>query len=171
MAYFLLAIFMFGISVMIHVLFCRMASKKVLQARAFMITALFFLMAYSLAASALDQAGALSASSIWGLPFKITAGCIFVIFIPIYLCFYVLTQLTSPSKKILLTVSNLGKVSYEQIVLSVKEENLIHTRLMDLQISGCVKEMGGRYQLTMAGKRIADILNMMQYLLGRDMGG
>ena len=82
-----------------------------------------------------------------------------------------LTQLTSPSKKILSTIAQRGEASYDDILASVKKEDFINTRLNDLCASGCVTQSNDRYVLTSEGRKIAAILNMMQSILGRKLGG
>lgn len=171
MVYVLLALFLFSASVMTHILYCRVTSKTGLHAKAHIFFAFLFLLVYILMVLIIGQTGALTTSSIWGLPFKITAGVIFVLLVPVYLCFYVLTQLTSPSKKIMLTIASFGGASYADILRSVQEEDFIHTRLSDLEKSGCVAHVQGCYRLSPSGRKIAGVLNMMQSVLGRGMGG
>jgi hypothetical protein len=171
MAYVILSLFLFCASVMTHVLFCRKANKTHLQARAFIFIAFIFWGVYLGVAWAIQQAGLLPAQSFWGLPFKFTAAVIFILLVPVYLCFYVLTQLTSPSKKILLTISYSEGISRADIVASVQKEDFITTRLTDLSASGCVVSIDNRYVLTVEGRKLAAILNFMQRVLGREVGG
>jgi len=171
MAYVLFAFLLFCVSVMTHVFFCRRASKSALQARAYILIAVFLMGVYIAGVYFADQASIFDPHSFWGLPFKITAGVIFLLLVPIYLSFYVLTQLMSPSKKILLTIARQGSLSYAGILASIEEEDFIGTRLRDLCSSGCVKKAGDRYQLSASGQKIAGVLNLMQGILGRDMGG
>jgi hypothetical protein len=154
-----------------HILFCRKTTKPGLHAKAFILTALFSLGIYVAGVLALQDGGMLDAHSLWGLPFRFTAGIIFVLLAPIYLCFYVLTQLTSPSKKILLAISQCPGISLTGIIASVQKEDFITTRMNDLCASRCVEEINGRYVLTSEGQMIAAILNVMQSVLGRKVGG
>jgi len=171
MGYVLFSLLLFCVSVMTHILFCRVTAKSGLQAKAFILITFVFLGVYAFGVWAIQQAGVLPLQSLWGLPFKITAGIIFFLLAPVYLCFYVLTQLTSPSKKILLTISQRGELSRADILASVQEEDFIMTRLNDLCASGCVTQINGRYTLTSEGQKIAAILNFMQFTLGRNVGG
>jgi hypothetical protein len=171
MFYIVFVILLFIFSVMVHIFFCRTTSKPGLHAKAFVFIAVIFLCIYGAGVALLQNLGILDPRSVWGLPFKITAGIIFVLLVPIYLCFYVLTQLTSPSKRILLSISQRGELSHNDILASVKKEDFITSRLNDLCTSKCVKEVDGRYSLTSEGRKIALVLNMMQNVLGRDVGG
>ena len=114
MAYVLFALLLFCASVMTHIFYCRRKPKSVLQARAYVLIAVFFIVAY--AAGACFAGCFLDPSSLWGQPFKITAALIFVLLIPAYLSFYVLTQLMSPSKKILICLSKQGSMTYAEIL-------------------------------------------------------
>jgi hypothetical protein len=170
MAYVLFALFLFCLSVMVHVFFCRNTSKAGLHARAYVLIAIFLTGVYAAGVYFVDPR-MLDPRSFWGLPFKMTSGFIFVLLIPVYLSFYVLTQLMSPSKKILIALSRQGSLSYAGILASIEEEDFINTRLRDLCASGCVIQTGDRYALSASGQKIAMVLNIMQFILGRGIGG
>jgi hypothetical protein len=169
MFYLVFIMLLFMASVMGHLLFCRKTTRRGLQAKAFIFIAVIAGVIYVLGAPLM--ASRLDPQSLWGLSFKFTAGVIFVLLVPVYLSFYVLTQLTSPSQKILSTIARLGRASYADILVSVQEEGFIVTRLNDLCVSGCVRQKEGRYSLSASGKQIALVLSFMQHMLGRDIGG
>lgn len=171
MAYVFLAFFLFSVLVVAHIFFCRITIKQGLHAKAFIFLAIVFLVVFFASALTLQHSNMLDPHSLWGLPFKITAAIIFILLGPIYLCFYVLTQLTSPSKKILMTISQCGEAGYADIINSIQKENFISTRLNDLRASGCVTQVEDRYVLTTEGRKIAATLNLMQSILGRNVGG
>ena len=171
MAYVLFAFLLFCASVMTHIIFCRSKPKSGLHVKAFILIAILFLVVYAVGVWAVQQAGTLQAQPVWGLPFQFSAGLIFVLLVPVYLILYVPTQLMSPSKKILLTVASRGNLSFGDIVLCVQEEDFINTRLRDLVSTGCVQKAEGRYLLNESGKKIAAFLNIMQFILGRNIGG
>lgn len=171
MAYMLFSLLLFCASVFFHVLFCRRTSTPGLHARVFIYIALFFLAVYILGVYLVGQKGPLDPRFLWGMPFKTTAGIIFVLLAPMYLFFYVRTQLTSPSKTTLLCLYQHGSLSYAQILKYIQEEDFINTRLTDLITSGCVRQAEGRYTISPSGLKIAMVLKFMQMLLGRGMGG
>lgn len=171
MFYFFLALLLFMLAVIVHIFYCRTTAKPGLHAKAFIITVIIFLAIYAAGVQSSIIAYYLDPHTWWGLPFKITACIIFILLAPVYLCFYVLTQLTSPSKKILLAISQRGTLSHADILVSIEEEDFIMTRLNDLCASGCVRQVNGRYALTKEGRKIASFLNMMQLILGRQVGG
>jgi hypothetical protein len=171
MFYIVFVILLFIASVMVHISYCRQTTKTGLQAKTFIFIAMTSLGIYLAGVATPLMASHLDPHSLWGMPFKITAGIIFILFIPIYLCFYVLTQLTSPSKKILLTVAQSTGASYNEIVSAIDKENFIITRLHDLCASGCVRQINGCYILTSEGQKIEGLLNIMQSILGRKVGG
>lgn len=171
MFYIIFVILLFIVSVIVHIFFCRKATKQGLHAKAFIFMSAISLGVYIMGVLASQYSVVMDPHSLWGLPFRITAGIIFILLVPIYLCFYVLTQLTSPSKKILLTILQAGELSYTDILVSVQKEDFIMTRINDLSASGCVKLVNGRYVLTSEGQKIAVILNFMQFILGRNVGG
>lgn len=171
MFYIVLSMLLFIASVIVHIFFCRKTTKSGLQARAFIFISVISMGIYMTGVLTVQHWGMFDPHSLWGFPFRITAGLILILLVPIYLCFYVLTQLTSPSKKILLAISQCGQLSRADILLSVQKEDFIMTRLNDLCTSGCVKQINGRYILTWEGRKIAVILNFMQSVLGRNAGG
>ena len=171
MFYVLLALLLFVGSVTAHIFYCRHASQEGLHAKAYLCIAFVFFIIYALAILMSRQAGAFQERSLWGLPFKMTAGVVFILLVPSYLVFYILTQLMSPSKKILLAMARRGALSYADIVACVREEGFIEGRLKDLCASQCVRCDKGRYSLTSSGRKIAAVLNVLQGVFGRDMGG
>jgi len=171
MLYIALACALFMASVMAHILFCRKMPGPGLHAKAFVLRAIFFLFIYAGSALCIAHARWLGVHSFWGMPFQFSAGIIYILLAPVYLCFYVLTQLTSPSKKILQTISRQGESSRADILASVQKEGFITTRLNDLCMSGCVELIEGRYVLTSEGRKIAATLDFMQLVLGRNRGG
>lgn len=171
MFYIVLALLLFAGTVTTHVLFCRKTAKQGLHAKFFVNTAFLALGIYAVLVLTWDYPQTLDPHSLWGLPFKITAGAIFFLLVPFYLCFYVLTQLTSPSKKILSTISQRGELGYAEVLACVREEDFIASRLNDLCDSRCVVQNNGQYIITSEGRKVASILNAIQFVLGRKAGG
>ena len=171
MFYIVFVILLFMATVTGHISFCRKTKKPGLHAKVFGQMAFVSLVIYVMGVIMLRYSGVFDPHSLWGMPFQFTAGIIFILLVPVYLSFYVLTQLMSPSKKILLAISQRGELSYADILYSIQEEGFIMTRLNDLCTSGCVIQIDGRYVLTSEGQKIAAILNLMQLVLGRNVGG
>ena len=171
MFYILLVIFLFIVSVIAHIIFSRTTAQRALHAKVFIFIITVALVVYVGLVLALQHTHFLDSHSLWGWPFSMTAGFILILFVPIYLSFYVLTQLISPSQKILFIIGERTEVSYDEILANLREENLIMIRLSELCSSGCVTEVGGRYRLSMEGKGIVMILKGMEFALGRKVGG
>ncbi len=168
MLYIFLALLSFCACVGSHIHFCRSASKTVLHSKAFLGLVGCFLGIYAILCFLVP---APSPASVWGMPLKLTGGVLFVLCAPAYLTFYVLTQLMSPSKKILLVLRAQGGASYAQLVEAVRLEAFIDTRLNDLCASGCVIRQGDVCVLSPSGKSIAATLAFCQRLFGRNIGG
>ena len=130
MAYILLGLLLFIALVIVHIFFCRHTTKPGLLAKAFILLAILFFAIYAGLVLALQHSGALDPHSLWGEPFRITGGIIFLLLLPVYLCFYVLTQLTSPSKSILSTISKQGEASLAEILDSYKRRILLRHALV-----------------------------------------
>jgi hypothetical protein len=171
MAYVLFALLLFCASVMAHIFFCRGTTRPGLQARAYIFIATIFMGVYIAGVYFVGQGKLLDPHCLWGLPFKITSGVIFILLGPAYLMFYALTQLMSPSKKILMSIGSRGSLSRADILARIEEEDFIGTRLSDLCVCGCARQTKGRYTLSPSGQRIAAALAIMQRVLGRDIGG
>jgi len=171
MIYLSLVLFLFIATVFAHLTFCRRTSKSGLQAKAFVLMAMMAFGVYAGGVLILQHTAALDKHSLWGVPFGFTGAIIFILLIPVYLSIYVLTQLSSPSKKILMTISLVGEASYNDMVSAIQKEDFITSRLNDLLASQCLTSRNGRYVLTTDGQKIAAILNLMQFILGRKAGG
>jgi len=171
MFYLILAMLLFIGTVIAHIIYCRKSGKPGLHAKPFVNMSFVALGIYVALVLALPNTGTLDPHSLWGLPFKISAGAIFFLLVPMYLCFYVLTQLTSPSKRILSVISQFKEAGYDDILSCVEKEDFIASRLNDLCASGCVIQKNGRYIITSEGQKVAAILNTIQIILGRNVGG
>jgi len=167
----LTAIVLFFAAVMAHIFYCRKSPLAGLHAKAFGIIAIIFLGVYIGIILMVDHSQILGSQGLWVLPFRITAGVIYILLVPVYLIFYTLTQQTSPSKKILLSISEQGEMTLSDIMAVAEEQDFIAIRLEDLCLSGCVKVVEGRYILSASGQKIATVLNIMEHLLGRGIGG
>ena len=170
MAYILSAFVLFAAAIAVHIAYCRSTSVLGLQAKTFCLIAFLFLGLYVVTVVMLKQSG-LMQSSMWGLPFAVTAGLIYILLIPVYITFYVLTQLTSPSKRILRAVAQGGEVSYADILVKMEKEEFVSTRIKELCSSGCVVLKDNKYALTPAGAKISAVLDAMEVILGRAAGG
>ncbi len=151
------AVCLFMIVVFCHLLYCRASVDKRLQAKVFIVTAFVCWVMWA----------------IFSVRFNlfISASVIYFLCIPVYLVFYVSTVLTSPSKKILLSLSKENIVSYDSLLEVIQRSQFVETRLQELMDSGCVFLKDGRYVLSPSGKTIAEILNVYQVILGRSVGG
>lgn len=105
------------------------------------------------------------------LPMVLTSVVIYILLIPVYLIFYVCTELVSPSKRILQIIASSNEANYTQVFKALEQENFIMLRLEELEQSGCLKRSDNRFELTASGRKIASILDVYQRLLGRDIGG
>jgi hypothetical protein len=146
-------------SIAVHLMICRISPDKSLKAKLFIV----------IAAAALG--GFLTLGLGLHLPLVSTAAVIYVLCVPVYLIFYVSTELVSPSKKILQVIESSGGCTYEIIVAQLKNEDFIISRLKELEQSGCAVREGGRYVLTASGWKIAKVLDGYQKILGRSIGG
>lgn len=164
-------LFLFAVSITIHIFYCRRAAQKRLHIKAYVRILFILLSVYVLGVLALHHGEWLKEHPLLNMPFKITSGIILMLFGPFYLIFYGLTHLVSPSQKILLSVAQNGGASYADIVMYVQEEDFIGTRLRDLCASGCVVQEQGRYMLSPSGRKLATTLEWMQRMTGRGMGG
>src|SRR4051812_46823515 len=104
MFYVVFSLLLFVSSVVVHIFYCRHTSKPGLHTKAFILIALLSLGIDGAVAWVVNQQSLFEPHSLWGLPLIMTSMVIFVLLVPSYLSFYVLTQLMSPSKKILLSM-------------------------------------------------------------------
>ena len=141
-----------------HLWCCRTSAKKDLQAKLFIALAMLGLAVFVMA-GAINQ-----------LPLLLSASVIYVLLVPVYLIFYVSTELVSPSKKIVQVLAA-GPGAYSDLYKALERENFIMLRLEELEQSGCLRRDGERYCLTASGHAIAKTLGVYQMLLGREVGG
>ncbi len=171
MFYVCFALSLFAFAVYCHVCVCKKRSKKQLHSKAFIIIAGILLGAYAFGSWVVTLLRVFDPLTVWGQPFIISSAFMYLLCIPVYLTFYVLTQLMSPSKKILLSIKRRETLDFEGIVAEVASEDFIGTRLNDLCVSGCVVLEKGRYTLSPSGRILAGTLGVMQFIFGRDTGG
>ncbi len=171
MIYIIFSFLMFCFSVFAHVLYCRVHSKQQLHTKVYCLIAMALMAMYVGLVLLVKHLNLFPADSLMGVPLLWTGLLIFFLLVPIYLRIYVLTQLTSPSKKILETIVAGKQVTYDDIYKAIAAEDFIGTRLRDLGASGCITDQGGVYTITTSGKAIVRILEFMQKSLGRGVGG
>ena len=152
----------FVLSIIIHIFYCRRAPAGVLHAKAFILAALVNGTAAVLCFLFLPPSN-------MDLPY--TAMFLYILSIPAYLVFYVTTVLVSPSKRILWAMQAKAGARYDVILHALGEENFIPSRLRELQDSGCIERSGERFVLTPAGRSIAWVLRVYEYVFGRGPGG
>ncbi len=171
MMYILLSLLMFCVSVSVHVLYCRRQSKQQLHTKAYCAIAVALMGVYLSVAFYVKRSLLFSDDSLLGVSLEWTGLAILIVLVPVYLCFYVLTQLTSPSKRIIEAIVKGTEITYDDIRKNIAAEDFIGTRLRDLKISGCITEITEVYTVTASGRLIARVLNIMQKFLGREAGG
>ncbi len=84
---------------------------------------------------------------------------------------YFSTKVESPSKKILRFVRDKGPLPYQDVLREFADEELILSRLSDLERYGYIRFSGKEYSLEPRGVMIARLLEIYQTLSGRKMGG
>ncbi len=160
----ILAVVIFLSVVFCHLVICRYRDREKLYVREFLMLALFGL-AVSIAGSIY-----LPKAIVIGPRLIITSVIFYILLIPTYLCFYVLTLLVSPSKKILSVLAR-GPLTKADIHGELEVEQFVQSRLADLLSSGLVTDHQGRLQLTAQGKAYCFIAQLFQSFIGRGQGG
>lgn len=155
----ILSFLIFIMAALLHVLFCYMSPVKNLKGKLFMQISGGGLLLLILLGVVLS------------LPLLWTSVLFYVLLLPMYLIVYVTTELVSPSKKILKSLSQSSGLTYEELLSFLKKENLVGSRLDELVESGCVRTLRDRYALTPSGATLASFLEIFGKILGRGVGG
>src|ERR1041385_5697573 len=104
------------------------------------------------------------------MPMVWSSTVVYILLIPTYLVFYFSTQQTSPSKQIMMLLSQ-RDMSLKDLSAHFQDEELITPRIQDLLTTECVTDKNGRYVLTFWGQQMARIYALYQAVLGRKKGG
>ena len=163
MLYLIIALLFFIFSVVVHVLFCRGKRGNILYVKIFGYIALINL---SLCSGVFQSISADGTVSIWLLPLKATSIFIYLLLIPAYLVVYVTTQLNSPSKIILRSLSARDGLTIKNLQKNFTDEEFIVFRLQELVKTGCAVAVDGKYRLGASGTLIFAWLRIYQWLLG-----
>lgn len=155
----LISLFFLGLAIMAHLVICRLSPNKALKAKLFVSIAIVGL------------AAVIGLGVGFSLPLLLTSCLIYILLVPVYLIFYVSTELMSPSKRIMQVIGEQPGISYKALLQALEQERFITTRLEELVSSGCVSVREGKYSLTMSGQGIARFLDFYQLALGREVGG
>ncbi len=171
MFYVITTFLIFFSCVALHLTICRRRQKGNLLMKEFARIALCGFLVLVLGGFALiDRWGGVS-TSLWLAPLKWTSALMYLLLIPTYIIFYANTELTSPSKQIMVLISQNQSMSFEELLKHFTTQEFIISRLDDLVQTKCMRKENGRYQLTFDGVKIARALRIFQSLLGRPMGG
>lgn len=164
----LIGVLIFAGVVLAHLMVCRLRSKDCLHVRDFFIIAGIGLVALVVILFAAVDAAFFNGMPLDRLP--ATAIILYVLLMPIYLSFYVLTVLMSPSKKILMSLAQ-GDLTRGQLLEALGREEFVQTRIKDLIASRMVRQADGRLILTAHGKPYFMFTRIFGMLLGRPQGG
>jgi hypothetical protein len=164
-------LFFFLDAVFIHLIVCRKRSQEGLLLKPFIGIALTnlcllwaaFWFSYKYVHS--------DPSSIWSVNLHGCATVIYILLIPTYLVFYFSTQQMSPSKKILLLLSDKGPLSFQELLKHFSDQEFVLPRIKELIGIRCLVEHGGWYVLTPSGAQMANVYKIYQSVLGRTKGG
>jgi hypothetical protein len=149
----------FAVSVLIHLIFCRLDKNKALKTKLFIFIAMANLIAF------------LAVGFYADLPLLLSCTAIFLMAIPGYLALYATTVLVSPSKRILQVAEMRDGATYEEIFKALEAENFIMTRLEELVQCGCASRVRDRYVLSVNGRAVAKFWQGYQKVCGRPQGG
>ncbi len=161
----LIVVSVFFCVVCVHLGLCRLWGKRCLYVRELMMS-----VAIGLAVCALVLFGGFFPALSTAPRLIMTSLTLYVLLIPIYLCFYVLTILMSPSKKILILLEK-GPLSRTELHDGVAVEAFVQTRLEDLLVSSMVENKNGRLMLTPQGRMYLNVVEAFGVLMGRAKGG
>ncbi len=150
----------------VHLAICRASGKRCLYVREFLMLATIGL-ALCLGILCGGLFPAISAAE----RLIVTSLLLYVLLIPTYLCFYVLTILMSPSKKVLMLLAAHGSLDRTALHQGLAAEAFIQTRVEDLLVSGMVENKKGRLVLTPQGRMYLNGVKLFGVLMGRPQGG
>ncbi len=164
MSHILMALILFLIVVVAHLLYCCYQKKEGLHTKTFFIWAFLGL-------SVLWFIFALFPFDPFGPDLKSTATIMYLFLIPVCLFFYRAIDLVSPSKKLFQMLRNNQKPGYEQLLAGIKEENFIEKCLDELIEDGYVCKKEDKFFLTVRGEFLARFIKFYQTLTGKILGG
>ncbi len=163
----LLAMGLFVVSVIIHLVWCRCFPSKDLHVLAYFLISMLLAMGGVFAyfwlggETRLDTAG-------W-LP--MTASLLYILLLPTYAVFYFSTKVESPSKRIIVFLRDKGPSSFLQLNAMMKDEEIIQPRIHDLVATGFIAADAQGYRLLPKGKSMARVLRVYEQLCGQPRGG
>ena len=167
----LVMLFFFLDAVFIHLIVCRKSPQEGLLLKPFIgiaLTNLFLLWAVFWFSNSYARS---APSSIWSVHLYGCAAIMYILLIPAYLVFYFSTQQMSPSKKILLLLSDQGPLSFQELLKHFSDQEFVLPRIKELIGIRCLVEHGGWYVLTPSGAQMANVYKIYQSVLGRTKGG
>ena len=162
---------LFLLAVAVHWLWCRWRKSKELQIKMFVVISLVFLVGLIFALGACVKLFPSDQSGFWFLPLRKTAMAIYLLLMPFYLIFYYSGDIDSPSRRILVTVRQKGKISFEELAQEITDQKYILTRLDPLVQLGYVRLHGAVYRLCPRARLSCLVCRIYQKLLGRAVGG
>ena len=161
----LIVIGVFFIAVCVHLALCRAWGKSCLYVRELMM-----LVTIGLAVCLVILLGGFFPAISTAPRLIMTSLTLYVLLVPTYLCFYVLTILMSPSKKVLILLEK-GPLSRAELHDGIAVEAFVQTRLEDLLVSGMVENKKGYLTLTPQGCMYLNVVEIFGVLMGRPKGG
>ncbi len=156
------------ITVLEHLIWCRLKRKETLNTFSFGIMAIINLTVYI--ASVVSAIGK-NSGGISQHPFFVTSIIFNILMSGIFLAFYYGVNIDSPTRSTLQIVKKGGKVSEPDLLKHFEANNFVLSRLKALVDHSFAVCEGGRYRLTPPGIQVAKTLERYEKIFGRRKGG
>ena len=159
------AFFCFSLSVMSHLLYCRLISDKTLKVfQYFFLAAIFFIGSRLLTQ---EFAPLFPVDSFWRWEFSFTSSSLYVLMIPFYLIFYASAIIDSISRSAMMVIRGEGGITYTDLVKRLVDRPFVMARFEELLAQGIIEEHGEGYRLTKRGETCCQVFKLYQFMFGK----
>jgi len=105
------------------------------------------------------------------LPLIGSSVVLYLLLIPVFLQYYFMAYIESPSGRIMYLIGKSGRMSFEELEELIPENTLIMPRLSSMEENGYIEADKRRYYALLKGERVVQMMKLFQRVFGFEKGG
>ena len=167
MRYVLLSLFVYFLTILMHLLFSRLKFSRKNQVNVLgmlgVLGAFFYWNVTAISSS--------GTQSFWSTPMRGSCLALYLLLLLPYYIFFTNANYDSPSQMIMVLLKKRGQCSRGELLREMTPQRLIISRLDDLREEGFIGNEGGKYFLRTKGIWLMRFMKIYKSILGRQIHG
>ena len=167
MRYVLLSLFVYFLTILMHLLFSRLKFSRKNQVNVLGLLGVLGAVFYWNVAAISPQ----GVQSFWSIPMRGSCLLLYLLLLFPYYIFFTNANYDSPSQMIMVLLKKRGQCSRDEFLREMTPQRLIISRLDDLREEGFIGNDGGKYFLRTKGIWLMRFMKVYKNIIGRPIHG